>query len=122
MDSSWKFIENRMKSIDKGLLRFRDKIGKKSFVINNILPDNPSTISFTMTENEDPGRLINHSASLTQKSPEGYLYITGLISGMAKKDTLLMIVSKAFWFVKKGKGKSSWLEEACVYEQLSKVT
>lgn len=121
MDNTWNIIGDKMKSIATGLLRFTDKFGKKSFVVNNINPDHPSAVSFIITEGEDPGRLIHHSASFIQKSPSGYLYITGFISGMEKNDTLLMTVSKASWFVRKGKGKNSWLEEACVYDQLGKA-
>jgi len=118
MDNTWNFIGSKMKSVDKGLLRIQNKIGKKSFIVNNIQSEHPTAVSLLMIEDEDTGRLINHPASLTQESSEGYLYITGLISGIEKNNVLLMTVSKASWFVRKGKGKESWLEEACVYDQL----
>jgi hypothetical protein len=122
MDNTWNFIGDKMKSVDKGLLRIQDKIGKKSFNVNNIQSDHPTAVSIVIHEEEDLGRLINHTASLTQESPEGYLYITGLISGMEKDNVLLMTVYKASWFVRKGKGKDCWLEEACVYDQVGKAS
>ena len=120
-NNSWNFIGDKMKHIRSGLLRFQDKGGKRSFEVKAIRPDHPSCVSFVVAQNETPGKLINHPASLTQKSDTGYLYVTGLISGIGQNDCLSMTVLKAYWFVRKGKGKSSWLEEACVYEQLEKV-
>ncbi|SRR5258706_12111274 len=118
MDNTWNFIGDKMKDIDSGLLRFRDKSGKKAFEVRSIHPDHPSAVSFEIAESDNPEKLVNYSASLLQKSAGGYLYITGLISGIGENHMLFMTVSKAHWFIRKGKGKSSWFEEACVYEQL----
>lgn len=120
-NNTWSFIGDKMNNLRMGLLRFQDKNGKKSFEVKSIKSDHPSSVSMTITQPEDPGKLINHPASLTQKSDNGYLYVTGLISGIGQNDMLMMTVLKAFWFVRKGSGKASWLEEACVYEQMGKA-
>lgn len=118
MDKSWDFIANKMTAIQSGLLRFQDKQGKNSFEIKNIKPFHPFSVYFVLPENDCAKKLINHSASLTQKSDNGYLYITGLISKTKQDDTFSMNVQKAYWFIRKGQGKTSWFEEICVYDQL----
>ena len=118
MDDTWNFIGDKMKTIHSGLLRFRDKSGKKSFEVSSIQPDHPSSVSFELAETHNPERLINYPARLIQKTAGGYLYTVGLISGIGQNHMLLMSVTKAFWFVRKGSKECSWFEEACVYEQL----
>ena len=117
-NNTWDFIGDKMKNINSGLLRFHDKSGKKAFEVRSIQPGHPSSVSFEIAETDNPMKLINYPASLIQKSATGYLYQTGLISGISQDHLLIMTISKASWFVRKGKGKESWFEEACVYEQL----
>jgi hypothetical protein len=117
-NTAWDFIGDKMKDIHSGLLRFRDKTGKKAFEVLSVQPDHPSSVSFEIAQSDNPEKLINYSASLVQKTADGYLYITGLISGINQDHMLLMSISKAYWFVRKGKGDSSWFEEAYAYEQL----
>ena len=121
MDKTWDFISNKMTTIRSGLLRFQDKQGKSSYEIKNIKPFYPCSIYFVIPEHTKSKKLINHSASLTQKTENGYLYVTGLISKTKQEDTFSMNVLKAYWFMRKGKGKTSWLEEICVYDQLQRV-
>lgn len=116
-NNAWDFIGDKMKNINSGLLRYRDKGGKKAFEVRSIQPDHPSSVSFEIAESDNPAKLINYPASLLQKSTDGYLYVTGLLSGISASHQLFMAVSKAHWFVRKGNGKASWFEEACVYEQ-----
>jgi len=122
MDKTWDFISNKMTSIRSGLLRFQDKQGKNSYEIKNIQPFHPCSIYFVLREPAESKKLINHSASLTQKTENGYLYVTGLISKTKQEDTFSMNVLKAYWFLRKGKGKTSWFEEICVYDQLPQVS
>jgi hypothetical protein len=120
MDKIWDFISDKMSTIQSGLLRFQDKQGKNSFEIKDIKPDHASSVNFVLPEYEDSKKLINHSASLTQRTDNGYLYVTGLISRTKQEDMFSMTVQKAYWFTKKGKGKTSWFEEICVYDHLQR--
>ncbi len=117
MDKTWDFIAGKMTNIQTALLRFRDKQGKSSFEIKNLKPFYPYSVYFVLPEYSTSKKMINHSASLTQKTDTGYLYVTGLISKTKEEDTFSMNVQKAFWFTRKGKGKDCWLEEICVYDQ-----
>ncbi len=118
MDKTWDFISDKMMTIQSGLLRFQDKHGKNSFEIKDIKPSHPCAINFVLPEHEYSRKLINHSASLTQKTDTGYLYVKGLISRTKQDDTFAMNVQKASWFMRKGQGSASWFEEICVYDQL----
>lgn len=118
MDKTWDFIANKMTNIQSALLRFQDKHGRNSFEIKNLKPFNPYSIYFVLPEYNNSKRLMNHSASLTQKTDNGYLYVTGLISKTKEEGTFSMNVQKAYWFTRKGTGKTTWFEEICVYDQL----
>ena len=121
MDNTWDFISNKMTTIQSGLLRFQDKQGKSSFEIKDIKPSHSCAVHFVVPDHPNSKKLINHSASLTQKTDNGYLYVTGLISKTKEEDTFAMNVLKAYWFTRKGKGKTSWFEEYCVYDHLSQA-
>lgn len=119
-DTSWKIILDKIMHLEAGLLRFQDKNQRTALQVRATESLTPSSIQFALTDGDLKKRLVNHPGSLTQKYDNGYLYITGLVSGITQDDkqVISMNVEKAHWFVRKGTGSESWLEQAGIYERM----
>jgi hypothetical protein len=121
MNDEWEDIRQRMLDIKSGLLRFESKLGKIALEADVTASLHPSSVNFIVAEDACQYRLINQLASFTQQTDNGYLYVTGLISKKRDESALSLNVAKAHLFVRKGKGKDCWLEEASMYENIMKT-
>ena len=119
MNNTLEYMLDKIASIQTGLLRFKDKLGRVTLKVKAIQPAHPSSMQLFLSENQYQERLMNYPASFTQKGDSGYLYVTGVVSAVKINNAYLMTmkITKAHWFESKGSGVNKWLEEVCMYDR-----
>ncbi|SRR5690606_2663984 len=117
MENELYYIQQKIDSIQFGLLRLRDgeKTRKTWQVRTTANSDN--SLNCIITDPAPRKRLVNKNVNLIQRHRDDYLYITGTVDEeVNRKGKILSIrILKASWFVRKSKGNVSWLQEKCSY-------
>jgi hypothetical protein len=121
MDNKLLHIQQKIGSIQFGLLRIRDEKNKMTLQVKTSA-NADNSLNCVVTEDSPRRRLINKNVNLIQRSHDDYLYITGQIADeVTKKGKILSIrILKACWFVRRQKGSVSWLQEKYTYENFTK--
>jgi hypothetical protein len=119
MNKELLYIQQKIDSIQSGLLRFRDKDAQMTLQVRATTNDDDS-LNCIVTDNSPRNKLLNRNVNLIQKNHDDYLYINGTVSEeINKKNKILSIhILKASWFVRKSEGNVSWLQEKYIYENL----
>jgi hypothetical protein len=118
MDKQLLYIQQKIGSIQSGLLRVRDDEKAKLTLQVKTSANDDNSLNCVVTDDFSGRKLLNKNVNLIQKSHNDYLYITGQVSGEVNgKGKILSIrILKACWFVRRSKGSVSWLQEKYTYE------
>ena len=112
------FIQQKIDSIQFGLLRLRDeKDARKTWQVRTTTNEDNS-LNCIITDEAPRRKLVNKNVNLIQKYRDDYLYITGTVDEEVNhRGKILSIrILKACWFVRKSRGGVSWLQEKYIYE------
>lgn len=110
-------IRQKVESICYGMLRFSDGSVRTSMEVR-ALSNNGSRLSCIIKDNTQTTSLLHRQVNLIQKKDNDYLYISGEVDDevKAKDKTISLKINKAFWFTRKQKGNSVWLQEKFIYD------
>jgi len=111
-------IQQKIDSIQFGLLRLRDEDNNNSWQVRTTTNDD-ETLNCIITDHAPLKKLVNKNVNLIQKYHDDYLYITGKVDEEVNTKTKILSIRilKACWFVRKTtKGGVSWLQEKYIYE------
>ncbi|MCG2617166.1 hypothetical protein LZZ85_22915 [Terrimonas sp. NA20] len=116
MSNALKIIQQKINAIQSGLLKFRVKDSPVSLQVK--AASGTDHCFDCVTEDEVKG-LQNKQVRLVQKYKDDYIYITGKVESVVKKNKTIIsiIILKACWFVRASEGSLTWLEEKQVYER-----
>ncbi len=120
MKSELLHINDKINSIQSGLLRCNGT-RRTSFQVKVVSGDD-GTLNCVFTNDHASQKLVNRKVSLIQRHNDDYLYVAGRIISVDEDRSKVVAVniSKAYWFIKKAKGRVSWLENKCVYESIQR--
>ena len=121
MKRDLRFIQEKVSSIQFGILKMRGADGSRSWQVKTA-PGEPTSIHCVVTDEQPCDEMMNTRVNLVQKHNDDYLYITGRVSAEADKKTKILSIDilKASWFVRQSKGKISWLKQKYLYENYSR--
>jgi hypothetical protein len=111
-------IQQKIDSIQFGLLRLRDEENNSTWQVKTTTNDDDS-LNCIITDDDRPRKkLVNKNVNLIQKHHDDYLYITGTVDEEVNNRSKILSIRilKACWFVRKTKGGISWLQEKYIYE------
>jgi hypothetical protein len=117
-------IQQKITSIQNGLLRIRDEKNAKFTLHVKTTTNEDDSLNCLLADDTWKRKLLNKEVNIIQKSHNDYLYITGQVEDeVTKKGKILYIrILKACWYVRKRKGSVSWLQEKCLYESYAPQT
>ncbi len=117
MSRKLNLIRQKVEAIRYGMLRFNEGSVRKSMEVR-ALSNNGSRLSCIIKEDTPSASLLHRQVNLIQRKDNDYLYIAGEVDDEVKtKDkTISLKIIKAFWFTRKQKGSSVWLQEKFIYE------
>jgi hypothetical protein len=124
MDRKLQRIRHKITDIQLGLLRFTESGKRVALQVKATGSINlSSSVDCIVIEGGHSINILNKDVNLVQRSRNDYLYLKGRISGEALKGTRVLSIDihKACWFIRKTKGNISWLQEACIYENISQA-
>ncbi|MET0466322.1 MAG: hypothetical protein ABW007_24405 [Chitinophagaceae bacterium] len=116
MNNALQIIQQKINTIQTGLLKFRLKDSPVSLQVK--AASGADHFFDCVTDDEVKG-LQNKQVRLVQKYKDDYIYITGKVESVVKKNKTIIsiIILKACWFVRASEGTLTWLEEKQVYER-----
>jgi len=117
--SSWEFILGKMLDIRQALLRFKSRKDQITQPVHVAGLVNSTSVEVLTGTDLFQGKLVNHAATLVQRTTAGSLYVYGFISHVHdKENAFLLNVTRAQWFENKQRGAQKWLEEVCTYQKI----
>ncbi|HEX7903088.1 MAG TPA: hypothetical protein VF487_04340 [Chitinophagaceae bacterium] len=108
-------INNKINAIQTGLLRFHGKSIRTSMPVKVVTGDG-GVLNCMLSGDRPSAKLINKKVSLIQRYNDDYLYVSGKVFFVGEHDLVSIHIAKAFWFIRKVKGRVTWLENKCIYE------
>lgn len=118
MSNALQIIQKKINAIQTGLLRFRSKDNQVSLQVKAAAGGDHC---FDCITEEEVKGLHNKQVRLVQKHKDDYIYITGKVESVVRKNktVISIMILKACWFVRASEGSMTWLEEKQVYEKQS---
>ena len=116
MNNALQIIQKKINAIQIGLLKFRSKENNVSLQVKAAAGND---CFFDCVTEEEVKGLHNKQVTLVQKHKDDYIYITGKVESVVKKNktVISIVILKACWFVRASEGSLTWLEEKQVYER-----
>ncbi|RYG43002.1 MAG: hypothetical protein EOO01_22060 [Chitinophagaceae bacterium] len=115
MNKALQIIQQKINTIQSGLLRFTQKDDRVSLQVK---ASAGGDCSFDCVTEEEVRGLQDKEVKLVQRYKDDYIYITGKVEAVVKnkKTVISILILKACWFVRESEGSMTWLKEKQVYE------
>jgi len=119
MNKKLYLIQQKINHVQFGILRFHDKDELLTMEVKTTANEDAS-LNCIITDDSSCYAMADKNVNLIQKNHDDYLYITGKVLGESLENGKILSIHilKASWFVRKRKGRISWLKEKYVYETL----
>lgn len=118
MSNKLKIILQQVIAVQSGLLRFRHREKQQNLQVKVAFGTENSLHCVITSDMPASMKITGRRVHLIQKYNDNYFFVSGYILREVQETTRILSIGiiKASWFVRKTRGRVSWLREKYVYE------